>query len=158
MTLRLRSLLERRRHNESGSALVEFIFLAVLLMVPLVYLVMVLARVQAGTYAVSAAAREGGRAYVTTTTTALASARADAAAGLAFADQGFAGQGVITVHCDGSPCLRPDGRVEVTASVSVPMPLVPSFFSSIVPTMIPVTASHVASVDRFRAESAGIGR
>ena len=50
---------------QAGSAIVEFVFLAVLMLVPLFYLVMVLARLQAGAYAVSAASREAGRAYVT---------------------------------------------------------------------------------------------
>jgi hypothetical protein len=33
--------------------------------------------------------------------------------------------------------------------VSVPMPLVPAFFSGIVSTQIPVSATHVETVDRF---------
>jgi hypothetical protein len=132
-----------------GSAIVEFVFLAVMMMVPLFYLVMVLARLQAGAYGVSAAAREAGRAYVTAPVAAQAPARADSAAGLAFADQGFDGAGKLVITCDGSPCLRPDGRVSVTASVWVPMPLVPAFFSGIVPMQVPVVATHVVTVDRF---------
>ena len=71
MTLLRHTLLRRLRRTatrtsgEQGSALVEFVFLAVLMMVPLIYLVMVLARLQAGSYAASAAVREAGRAYVT---------------------------------------------------------------------------------------------
>src|SRR6476661_4230607 len=79
--------------TERGSAVVEFVFLAVLLMVPLFYLVMVLARLQAGAYAVSGAAREAGRAYTTARVPAQAPARAEAAAGVAFSDQGFDGLG-----------------------------------------------------------------
>lgn len=134
---------------QAGSAVVEFVFLAVLLMVPLFYLVMVLARLQAGAYGVSAAAREAGRAYVTTQVPAQATSRANSAAGLAFADQGFGHEGRIEITCDGTPCLRPSGRVQVSATVSVPMPLVPAFFSGIVPTRIPVSATHIATVDRF---------
>lgn len=134
---------------QAGSAIVEFVFLAVLMMVPLFYLVMVLARLQAGAYGVSAAAREAGRAYVTAPAPAQAPARAESAAGLAFADQGFAEHGKIAITCDGSPCLRPDGRVRVTATVLVPIPLVPAFFSGLVPMQVPVTAIHVVTVDRF---------
>ena len=123
---------------ERGSAVVEFVFLAVLLMVPLFYLVMVLARLQAGAYAVSGAAREAGRAYTTARVPAAAPARAEAAAGVAFSDQGFDGLGTVTIACDGDPCLRPDGRVVVTASVTVPLPLVPSVFAGVLPTSIPI--------------------
>ncbi len=134
---------------QAGSAIVEFVFLAVLMLVPLFYLVMVLARLQAGAYAVSAAAREAGRAYVTAQAPAQAPSRAHSAAGLAFADQGFEHDGRIEIGCDGTPCLRPAGRVQITATVSVPMPLVPAFFSGIVPMQIPVSATHIATVDRF---------
>jgi hypothetical protein len=137
---------------EAGSAVVEFVFLAVLLMVPLLYLVLALARVQAGAFAVSMAAREAGRAYVTAESADTAAPRARAAAGLAFSDQGFdVRQTRLALVCDDEPCLRPDGRVRVTASVTVPLPLVPTFARNVVPLEVPLTASHVAVVDRFRA-------
>jgi hypothetical protein len=135
---------------QGGSAVVEFVFLAVLMMVPLFYLVMVLARLQAGAYGVSAAAREAGRAYVTAPVPVQAQSRALSAAGLAFADQGFEQHDARTeIRCDGTPCLRPAGRIRVTATVWVPMPLVPAFFTGIVPMRIPVSASHVVTADRF---------
>ena len=55
----------RVAHDERGSAVVEFVVLGVLMLVPLIYLVMMMARLQAGSFAVSQAAREAGRAYVT---------------------------------------------------------------------------------------------
>lgn len=134
---------------QAGSAIVEFVFLAVLMLVPLFYLVMVLARLQAGAYAVSAASREASRAYVTAPVAGQAPVRARSAAGLAFADQGFGSEGSIEIGCDGTPCLRPEGRVHVKATLWVPMPLVPAFFAAIVPLQIPVSATHLATVDRF---------
>jgi hypothetical protein len=137
--------------TQDGSAIIEFVFLAVLMMVPLFYLVMVLARLQAGAYAVSAASREAGRAYVTASAQDPPLARARSAAGLAFADQGFDGhEGRLEpIRCDHAVCLTPSGRVTITATVLVPMPLVPAFFSGIVSTQIPVSATHVETVDRF---------
>jgi hypothetical protein len=134
---------------QAGSAIVEFVFLAVLLLVPLFYLVMVLARLQAGAYAVSAASREAGRAYVTAEAPEQATARARSASGLAFADQGFESEGRIEIGCDGAPCLRPEGRIQIKATLWVPMPLVPAFFATIVPLQIPISATHIATVDRF---------
>ena len=146
---RLRQVEDAGTRGQAGSAIVEFVFLAVLMMVPLFFLVMVLARLQSGAYAVSAASREAGRAYVTAQVAAQAPSRAQSAAGLAFADQGFETEGRIEIGCDGNPCLRPEGRIQVTATISVPMPLVPAFFSGFVPMQIPVSATHVATVDRF---------
>jgi len=79
----------RRARSERGSAVVEFVFLTVLLLVPLFYLVMTVSRVQAGAYAASAAAREAGRAFVTAEDDGAAFRRAELAAGIAFEDQGF---------------------------------------------------------------------
>ena len=70
-----------RTRGEDGSAIVEFVVLGVLMMVPLVYLVMSVGRVQAGSYAVTTAAREAGRAFVTAEGGDDAAGRAHAAAG-----------------------------------------------------------------------------
>jgi len=141
----------RARGREGGSALVEFVFLGVLVLVPLIYLVMVLARLQAGAYAASAASREAGRAFVTATRPGAAAGRAEAAARIAFEDQGFrGGEARLTMSCDGTPCLRPDGRIEMVATVTVPLPLVPAFARDVVPLEVPLTARHLAVVDRFR--------
>lgn len=139
-----------RARSEEGSAIIEFIFLGVLMLVPLMYLVMALGRIQAGSYAVTTAAREAGRAFVTTEAGQDAAGRANAAANIAFGDQGFDGMGTLEVSCSTSPCLTPDARIETTARVSVPLPLIPAFARDVVPLEIPLSASHLSTVDRFR--------
>lgn len=141
-----------RARGEEGSAIIEFIFLGVLMLVPLIYLVMTLGRIQAGSYAVTTAAREAGRAFVTTEAGEDATARADAAANIAFGDQGFDGMGTLEIACSVSPCLTPDARIETTARVIVPLPLIPAFARDVVPLEVPLTASHLSTVDRFRSE------
>ena len=136
--------------DERGSAVVEFVVLAVLMLIPLIYLVLTMARVQAASYAVSQAAREAGRAFVTASSGEVASSRAEAAARIAFLDHSMEKDGRLAVACDGAPCLRPDGRVETTASVRVPLPLVPAFARRAVPLSLPVSATHLSTVDRFR--------
>lgn len=136
--------------DERGSAVVEFVVLAVLMLIPLIYLVLMMARVQAGSYAVSQAAREAGRAFVTAPSAEAATSRAQAAARIAFLDHSMEDVGRLAVACDGTPCLRPDARVETTASVRVPLPLVPAFARQAIPLSIPVSASHLSTVDRFR--------
>ncbi|GAA1782240.1 pilus assembly protein [Nostocoides veronense] len=136
---------------EDGSAVVEFVFLAVLLLVPLIYLTMMIARVQAGSYAVAQAAREAGRAFVTAESDQSASGRAQAAARIAFEDQGFpGGDGTVAIACAASPCLTPDATVTFTATVTVPLPLIPSFARDVIPLEIPVTSVHALTIDRFR--------
>jgi hypothetical protein len=145
---RLAGLLDR---DERGSAVIEFVFLTIVVLVPLIYLVLTVARVQAGTYAVAQAAREAGRAYVTAESGDDAAGRARAAADIAFADFGFTGR--LELGCDGSPCLRPEGRVTTRATVAVPLPLVPDFARAVVPLELPVSSTSVSTVDRFRSSS-----
>lgn len=136
--------------DEKGAAVVEFIALAVLMLIPLIYLVMMMARLQAGSFAVSQAAREAGRAFVTAESGDDAAGRAQSAARIAFLDHSFDTKGSLSISCDGSPCLRPDGRVETTATVRVPLPLIPAFAREVIPTSVPVSATHLSTVDRFR--------
>jgi Flp pilus assembly protein TadG len=62
--------------EDSGNAIVEFVYLAVLLMVPLVYLLLTIFRVQGAAYALSSATREAGRVYVLSDDSDVAGARA----------------------------------------------------------------------------------
>ncbi len=139
--------------GDEGSAIIEFVFLAMLMLVPIVYLVVALGRIQAGALAVEQGAREAGRAFVTADDDPSGAARARAAAALAYQDQGFAAPGAdqLSVTCDGTPCLRADGRVTVHSTITVVLPGVPRFVSDVIPVQVTLRATHVSTVDRFSA-------
>ena len=73
--------------DERGSALVEFVFIALVVFVPLVYVVAGFSAVQRGVFASTAAAREAGRAIGTAPDVATGRARAEDAARIAVEDQ-----------------------------------------------------------------------
>lgn len=139
------------RRAEEGRAIVEFVFLGVLMLLPLLYLVLTAARIQAASFAASLASREAGRAFVTGHDDADAAERAQAAASLAFADFAFDRGAGVELTCDGSPCLRPDGLVTARSSIAVQLPLIPDFISSRVPSAVTISSTHVQAVDRFVA-------
>ena len=150
----------RRRHpeggpgrvdRETGRAILEFIFLGILLLLPLTYLVLTAARLQAASFSASLAGREAGRAFVTAPSDDEGYARARAAAFLAFTDFSFDDGSEVAVACDGSPCLRPEGSVTSTATIEVQLPLVPDFLAARLPASVTISSTHVASVDRFVA-------
>jgi Flp pilus assembly protein TadG len=147
----------RRRHaagdTQEGSAIIEFVFLGVLMLVPIVYLIVALGRIQAGALAVEQGAREAGRAFVTAPDESTAGARARAAATLAYQDQGFTppGRDQLSIVCTASPCLSPNGRVTVKGSISVVLPGVPRFLARLVPVQVTLSATHVATVNQFSA-------
>lgn len=139
-----------RGSGDEGSALIEFVFLAVLMLVPIVYLIVALGRIQAGALAVEQASREAGRAFVTAPV-AQSSSRALAAATLAYRDQGFTAPGGrdLSIECAADPCRTPNARVVVRARLTVTLPGVPGFLSHVIPVQVTVAASHVATVDAF---------
>jgi Flp pilus assembly protein TadG len=138
----------RRPSGDDGNALVEFTYLAVLLMVPLVYVLVTVFQVQRAAFGVTEAARQAGRAYVTTTAGDPAS-RAQAAADLAMRDQ-IPGFGAASVRYPGGrPALVPGQTVTVVVAHDVTLPIIGGLFGAVEPT-IPVRATHVEVVDAFR--------
>jgi Flp pilus assembly protein TadG len=137
--------------DDEGSAIVEFVFLAVLMLVPIVYLVLVLGRVQAGALAVEQGVREAGRAFVSAGDEQSAMPRAYAAATIAYRDQGFGGptRDELSVECRATPCLTAEARVVVHGSVTVDLPGVPRFLAGVLPLHVTVRATHTATVDAF---------
>src|SRR5690606_14669524 len=125
------------------------VFLLVLLTIPVFYLVGTLGRLQAGAYAVSAAAREAGRAYVTAPDQGSAPARAVTAAGLVHASHGLEGPELVIVSA-ASPARQPWSQVTFRTSLQLELPLIPDVAAGVVPTTVEVTSSHVEVVDEFR--------
>jgi Flp pilus assembly protein TadG len=136
---------------QSGNAIVEFVYLALLLMVPLVYVLITVFRVQAASYAVSSAAREAGRVYATSSTIDDADGRAFAAAQMVMADSHLSlDSEQLRIICSTHPCLKPGSQVNVVMTYNVALPLVPRFFSERAPASIRVTSRHLEVVDRYR--------
>ena len=138
--------------SDSGSAVVEFLAATLLLLLPVLYLVLVLGRLQAATFAAEGAAREAGRSFTTSPTADAASARAVASVRIALDDQGFeevdAGSALV-LTCSTTPCLAPGSDVSVRVAFDVELPAVPSFVQGVVPLAVPVSAVHVAPVDTY---------
>ena len=137
-----------RPSGDDGNAMVEFTYLAVLLMVPLVYVLLTVFQVQRAAFGVTEAARQAGRAYVTADDAITGRVRARAAAELALQDQGL----TLCASCLASPsgAVVPGGSVSVRVEHRVVLPLVGGLFRGAVPPSIPVRATHVEVVDRFR--------
>lgn len=139
-----------RCRADEGSAVVEFVGVSVVLLVPLVHLVLVLGQLQAATFAADGAARESARAMVTGDVDASA-ARAVAAAGVALADQGVdagAAADAVSIAC-APACHEPGATVTVRVRLAVPILGSPRAWSDRLPASIEVTSVATATVDRF---------
>ncbi len=148
--------LSRRRppwgFADDGSAIIEFTILGVCVIVPLLYIVLALMQVQSAAYAVTQAAREAGRAYVLAPTPAIGQARAQAALRLALTNHGLAPDAArLTLRCRGGACLTPGSTITVDVDMAVDLPLLPAGLAASTGASIPVTSTHVATVDRLRS-------
>lgn len=112
--------------NEEGSAVVEFTFLALLLMVPLVYFIVTIGQLQGGAFAVVGAADQAAKVFVAQEDIVTARAAAEQAAVLTLADYGHpAEHATVDISCDRADCMSAGATVTVTVNLTVPLPMVP---------------------------------
>jgi hypothetical protein len=116
-----------RRREERGTALIEFTWLGILLLVPLVYVVVSVFEVQRGAYAVTTASRSAARAFSLAPTEAEGESRARAAVRTALEDQGLEGHRFeLEISCEpAAACLQPGSVVTVLIRTEVALPLLP---------------------------------
>ena len=136
-----------RSVHDEGAAMIEFVVLAVVLAVPLCYLVLGVFEVQRASFGATAATREAARVFVRAPSTADAEARARAAAALTLSDHGIdLNSADLRISCSASPCLTPGERVQVSYRTQVPLPWLPGGFGV---ASIPVSATHTEVVDTY---------
>lgn len=131
---------------ERGSAVVEFVFLGVILLVPLVYLIITASQLQAASYAAVGAADHAAKVFVAAGSESEGAAMANDAVARAVANMGLdAGAGTLRYTCSG-PCLDPGTTVTASVTVKVSLPFLPHGLDASVGSASS-TATH--RVDRF---------
>lgn len=137
-------------YRERGSAVVEFTFLALLLMVPLVYFIITVGQIQGGSFAVVGAADQAAKVFVAQPDAASGQAAAEQAAMIALADFGHdASAARVSTRCDPADCQAAGTAVTVTVSLTIPLPFVP-FNDDFKLQASEVEASSTQLVGRFR--------
>lgn len=143
----------RRSRPERGTMLIEFTWLGILLLIPLVYILISVFEVQRGAFAVTAASRAAGRAYSIAPSMEEGQQRARAAAGLALRDQGIPGDRfdlVVSCHPVPSQCLSPGSTVSVTITSHVDLPLMPRVLGGDKPSF-KVESTHAVPRGKYRS-------
>jgi len=152
--------------DDSGGAIVEFLGVTLLVLIPVVYLLLALARVQAGSVALDAAVRDAARAVVvagveavetgssTSDAMAVGEARARASTEVVLANFGFDADtdAGLEVTCSSGGCLEPGSDVDVDGVLVVSLPGVPDLIGSWIPLEVTLTASGSSPVDGFEEE------
>jgi Flp pilus assembly protein TadG len=144
----------RRRRDESGTALVEFIWLGLLLLVPLVYVMWSVFDAQRGAFGATSASRAAGRAFVLAPDQQTAYDRAEQAFEVAVEDQGLdLGDADLTIRCAPEPdeCLTAGSVITVEVVVQQPLPLVPSALGDSAPS-VRLSSTHVEPYGSYRED------
>ncbi|SDC58360.1 hypothetical protein SAMN05216410_1954 [Sanguibacter gelidistatuariae] len=138
--------------HDDGNALVEFLGAALVLMIPTLYLVLTLGRVQAAAFAAQGAAKDAGRALSIAETADAGLDRARSAVAIALADQGFDDADpatALTIACS-AVCLAPGSEIATTVRIDVTFPGLGGGPGAWLPLSIPVSAHVVTPVDEYK--------
>lgn len=135
--------------GQRGNAAIEFVFLGVLLLVPVLYLILAAGAVQGASYAAAGAAEHAARAYAMAGAPADGEAAGHRAAAVTLEDFGFeAATARISYSCSGT-CLEPGGYVTARVAFQVPLPLIGAL-PGMAHGPVEVSASSTQPVERYR--------
>lgn len=138
--------LRHRLADDSGNAVVEFVGLSVVVLIPLVYLVLTLSVMQAASFAADTVARQAVRIAATETDESARQARLAALAEAVGRDYGVdLTPQAITLECDRERCTDPGALVRVNVSVSVSLPGLGAF--GLDGGIVTIDASHAQFAD-----------
>ena len=143
-----------RQRDESGTAVIEFVWLGLLLLVPLVYILLTVFDAQRGAFGASSASRAAGRAFVLAPDQATARDRAELAYLVALDDQGIdPHKADLVISCEPRPeqCLTAGSMITVEVVVQQPLPLVPSALGENAPS-VRLSSTHVEPYGTFRED------
>ena len=139
-----------RPRDDHGSAVVEIVWLGVLLLVPLLWIVLSVFEVQRGAFATTSAARSAARAYALADSDAAGREQAQAAIRQAVLDQGGDDQSfTFDVSCGGSDCHAPGAVITVKVWSGVTLPLLPAVLGGDAPSFR-LDSTHTVPVGQFR--------
>ena len=132
--------------RDAGNATVEFVGIAIAMMVPLAYAIVAMAQLQSAVFAVEGAAQMATRAYVQASSDLMGRYAAARSAAIAGRNHGLIiTMDNVTIACDVANCLTPGTPVRITVRTTARVGLA-GFTRS-----LPLRASRNVVVDPFRA-------
>lgn len=147
--------LRARLADDAGSAALEFIFVGLILLVPIVYLIVALGMIQGQSLGAESGARHIARAVATAGGADAADARASAILATVVSEYGLDPERVdveVTCRDAADSCPAAGATVAVTLRTEVSLPLVPPVLGLDRLARIPIEASAAQKVSRFWSE------
>ncbi|MFY9262055.1 MAG: hypothetical protein GX483_06525 [Actinomycetaceae bacterium] len=131
--------------SEPGNAVVEFVGIMAVIIVPALVLISALGTLAAAQFALNAAARDAVREAVRAPDETAIYQHAQETAEEVWSNREFTEPLITAVSCQGAPCLTPGADITITVSATVPIPLIDRHYT--------LSASQTMKVDAFRAGS-----
>jgi len=139
---------QAKRPRDDGSVVLEFVVIAMGVLVPLLYIALAVMHATDAAMATSQAARSAARAFSAASSPAQGLQLARAAARLAFADHGLSlPADALRLSCS-NECLAPGSRVSVDIDWRAPLPVVGRALS------IPLHSRQDLQIDDMRGDVA----
>lgn len=133
--------------NQAGNAVIELVAVAVVLIIPLAWGGIAIARLAGVQQATEQAARDAIRAAVLATDDYQAKGRGQVAVDLALAPYSESiTHSDVRWFCSASPCLQPGNRIRVTVRVAAELPPIPVLGTAVRST---ARADHSGVVDVY---------
>src|SRR5699024_10854318 len=139
-----------RTRDESGTARIEFSWLAIVLLLPFIYIMIAVFDVQPAPFGGSATSQAAAHAFVASSSVDTACVRANTTARLTLRDHSVS-PADIRVECRPSAraCLEPGSSVRVTVVARQPLPLTPRILGEQL-AAVTVDASHIEPYGTYR--------
>ncbi len=148
------SQLKEDFRDETGSAVIEFVVLALPLMIPIIIYLGVVHENSAINNNLHNLARQSARAFITSPSEGFEYARLQSILNVfeekVLRPDGISEVPILSVECSASPCLTPDSRVKVTASLNHLRNKLSGVFRFISAPKVHFSASDVQIVDAWR--------
>lgn len=143
----------RRITEDPGNAIVEFVGLSLVLLIPLAYLVLWLGAVQNASYAATTAAAESARIVAVGGSGGESEQKLTAAIASLAEDYGVdLTREQVTVTCSDPLCTEPGGHVRAEVTITVPLPGLGVIGLEAAP--ITVSAAHAYPIDEHAERGA----
>jgi hypothetical protein len=127
--------------RERGSASLEFVVVALGVLVPVIAITVSTSAIQSAQLAATEISRQGVRALVLAPTTVAGSRTVRRIARLTMGDFGIPGTAKVAVTCTPANCRAQGALVRLTTTVTVALPMIPALPGIDVLRRIPVTAT-----------------
>ena len=140
--------------DDSGSAVVEFVVLALPLMIPIIIYLGIVQENSTINSDLHNLARQSARAFITSPSESYEDARLQSILSIfekrVLQPDGISELPILNVECSASPCLTPESKVRVTASLTRVRNRFSGIFRFISAPTVRFSASDVQIVDAWR--------